>query len=525
MPNDTTTTQHGPVLIAGGGPAGLATAAELAFHGVASILVEPRPLVSHTRPRAKTTSPRTMELFRRWGIADAVRQAAPLKPEWCRKVVFCTTLDGEVITAFDDAFGMRGEPSDLMAEGGQQVPQPVVEEVLREHLRSTGLVDLRFGERVVGLTESTDFVTTDIVREDGSTYQITTPYVVGADGSKGVTRDAIGATLEGVSAPRGNLNAVFRAPGLKPSIGDAIHYWVIGPEVKATLGPLDREGIWWTGLGGVDPSCTAEQAVAYIAALTGRPAEETGIELLATDPWVPRMMIADRYATDRVFLVGESAHVNPPFGGHGFNTCVGDAVNVGWKLAAVLQGWAGPGLLASYEPERRRVAQETIDSAVRNMQASGPDIPLDAERLQETKYEEFNSLGLVLGYGYYGSPVVVADDEEPPFSVLTYTPSTAPGSRLPHLWLEPGHALYDDLGKGLTLIHPRDADAGSVAGLQAEAAALGIPLTVLPAPPAWAQEPFLLVRPDQHIAWRGAVLDADALGRVVGRLASTATTV
>jgi 2-polyprenyl-6-methoxyphenol hydroxylase-like FAD-dependent oxidoreductase len=506
-----------PVLIAGGGPAGLATAAELAHHGIRSIVIEPRPTVSHSRPRAKTTSPRTMELFRRWGIADAVREAAPLKPEWCRRVVFCTTLNGEVITAFDNAFGMRAEPSDLFAEGGQQVPQPVVEEVLRSHLQSSGLVDFRFGDRVAGLIESREAVTCEIRRPDESSYTLTAEYVAGCDGARGATRDAIGSTLIGMSSPRSNLNAVFRAPRLRPAIGRAIQYWAIGPDVKGAIGPLDHDGLWWAGLGGMDATCTEERAVELFAALTGQPASEIGFELLATDPWVPRMLIADRYATDRVFLVGESAHVNPPFGGHGYNTCVGDAVNLGWKLAAALQGWAGPGLLKTYELERRAVAQQTIDSAARNLEASGPDIARTAERIQETKYEEFNALGLVLGYSYHDSPIVITTDPPPAFDVVHYTPSTAPGSRLPHAWLEPGHALFDDLGRGFTLLHPCGADTAQVAQFESAAARRGIPLTVTPAPAGEPDEPFLLVRPDQHIAWRGHILAEAVLLHAAGR--------
>jgi len=503
-----------PVLIAGGGPAGLAAAAELAHHGVRSIVVEPRARVSHSRPRAKTTSARTMEIFRRWGVAAAVRENAPLKPEWCRTVVFCDTLDGEAITRFDDAFGLRAEPCDLVAEGGQQVPQPIVEEVLRTHLRSTGFVELRLGERVTGMRETGDGVTCEIAREDGSTYRTTAQYVLGCDGSRGVTRDAICSTLHGVSSPRSNLNTVFRAPGLRPAMGDAVQYWVIGPEVKATMGPLDREGTWWAGLGGIDATCTEERAVELLSALVGRQAADTGIELTATDPWVPRMLIADRWASDRIFLVGESAHVNPPYGGHGFNTCVGDAVNIGWKLAAVLQGWADPGLLASYERERRDVAQRTIDSATRNLAASGPDIARTAEGIQRSKHEEFHSLGLVLGYSYHGSPAVLAD-EAPSFDVANYTPSTLPGARLPHVWISRDHSLYDDLGRGFTLIRPRGSDS-DVAAFEADAAARRIPLKVIPAPPTWGLEHHLLVRPDQHIAWRGVRLDASVPEYVVG---------
>ena len=128
--------------------------------------------------------------------------------------------------------------------------------------------------------------------------------------------------------------------------------------------------------------------------------------MLASDPWLARMLVADRFAAGRVFLVGESAHVNPPWGGHGFNTSVGDAVNVAWKIAAVEHGWAAAALLASYEPERRRVIEQTVASAAANMRSLAHDLPPDAQAIQRAKRSEFHSLGLVLGYSYAGSPVI-----------------------------------------------------------------------------------------------------------------------
>ncbi|WP_446680220.1 aromatic-ring hydroxylase C-terminal domain-containing protein, partial [Amycolatopsis pithecellobii] len=162
-----------------------------------------------------------------------------------------------------------------------------------------------------------------------------------------------------------------------------------------------------------------------------------------------------------------------------------------------------PGLLASYEAERRGVAEQTLASAVRNLQATGPALAPIAEAIQASKTEEFHSLGLVLGYSYAGSPVVANGEEPPALDVSSYVPSTHPGSRLPHAWTAPGRTLYDDLGRGLTVLHPRAADPDAVAGF---AVAQGIPLTILPAPAGWPQEwagDFLVVRPDQHIAWRG----------------------
>jgi hypothetical protein len=217
--------------------------------------------------------------------------------------------------------------------------------------------------------------------------------------------------------------------------------------------------------------------------------------------------------------------VNPPWGGHGFNTSVGDAVNIAWKIAAVLQGWASERLLASYDPERRDVVEKTVASAASHLSKMAGDLPQDEASIQQAKGPEFYSLGLVLGYSYAGSPVIQPSAGPPALTGATsyvptsdpgsYVPASDPGARLPHWWLPDGSSLYDHLGPGFTLLRPdpgcgRDerisggpASEAAVADLLRRARDRRIPLTVVQAPPSypWAEE-FLLVRPDQHIAWR-----------------------
>ena len=514
---DVTAPASTAVLIAGGGPSGLAAAAELSLHGIGCVLIEPRQQVSHRRPRAKTTSIRTMEHLRRWGLADQLRAAAPLKVAWSQRVIFCRSLSGARITEFDGAFGLTTERDSRFAEPGQQVPQPVVEQVLRAHLTGRPGVDLRFGHAVTALAQEDGRVTVTVRAADGAEYLLRARYVLGCDGAGGVVRDQIGARYVGRSDPRPNFNVVFRAPGLDTHLGPAVQYWVVGGPTTGLIGRLDLAGTWWAIMPNVEAGYGLAHASELITGLIGAPAEH---EVLATDPWTARMLIADRFGQGRVFLVGESAHVNPPWGGHGFNTSVGDAVNIAWKIAAVLRGWAAPELLASYSRERRGVVEQTVASAEANMRSLAGDLTADEAAIQRAKRPEFHSLGLVLGYSYAGSPVVQPSAcPEPAADTTRYVPAADPGARLPHAWLPDGSSLYDHLGTGFALVGPaRSHRAGQCKELASRARERGIPVTVCEPPDdyPWRDE-FLLVRPDQHIAWRAADPAGIDLDVVTGR--------
>ncbi|MGY1747678.1 FAD-dependent monooxygenase [Modestobacter sp. SYSU DS0511] len=523
-----------PVLVVGGGPSGLAAAIELGRRGVEVLVLEPRTELDPLRPRAKTTSVRTMEHLRRWGLADRLRAVSPLPVAHAQDVVFCTGLFGHEITRFPHAFGLTPEPVEEYAEPGQQAPQPLVEQVLRDAVRELPTVTLLAGWRAVSVTDGPAAARAEVEAPDGTRTTVTADWLLGCDGSGGISRRAIGARYEGASGTLPNVSITFRSRDLdaRPLCALGVHYWVIGARHGGLMGRLDLDGTWWAIVQGVDGTAPGVDPVALVRDLVGA---DVDVDVLATDPWSARMLLADRYRGQRVFLVGDAAHLNPPWGGHGFNTCVGDAVNLGWKLAAVLGGWAPESLLGSYEPERRPVAERTIATAGAQEAFLAPSFAagdLDAEtpagqelravlvqRLQ-VKDPEFHSLGLVLGYDYPDSPVVVPDGAPVPGPELqTFTPSAHPGARLPHAWLPDGRSVYDALGPEFTLVRLTPAPDGAPDGVLDAAERLGVPVQLLDLSGVAGLRgrygaDLLLVRPDQHVAWRGSAPDdADRLLR------------
>lgn len=505
-----------PVVIVGGGPVGLTLALELAWHGVACTILERRVAVDHLRPRAKTTNVRSMEHFRRLGVADAIRSRAPLRPAWNRRATFCTSLGGVEIASFDDIFAIRAERDDDFAECGQQITQPLLEDVLRDAVSGNELITFLVGVTVVTVSQDARGVAAEYDDASGGRIVLDADYAVGADGAGSITRGAAGIAMDrGVQLPT-NISVTFRMAGLdrRSTLPTALHYWVVNSTTQGVIMRLDPTETYSATVAGVsDPETDPHE---LIERLTGFPVDA---EILATDAWAARITVADSYSRGRIFLAGDAAHQNPPWGGHGFNTGIGDAVNLGWKLAATLNGWAGERLLASYEPERRPIAEQTIAVAAGNMRAispatleaiaddpqlRGPGAPAIRDGVREAKDGEFHSLGLVLGYRYDASPIIHNDGPNKSTDALdpvTYAPSWTPGARMPHRWLADGGSVYDLLGDGFTLFVP--ADCTGWPELVDAAMGSGVPLVVH----AGTEPEFVLVRSDGHIAWHGKVTE------------------
>lgn len=528
------------VVIAGGGPVGLSLAVELGQRGVRCVVVEPRARISYRVPRAKTMSIRTMEHARRWRLAERMRRIAPLPPDWPAQAVYCTSLTGYELHRFDNVFGMRPVPEG--AEAAMQLPQPYVEEFLRGVLRDLPSVRLLLGSRVTGMTQDGDSVRVRVREEnapaleghdgradDGET-QLSAQYAVACDGAASPLRTLLGIGQTRSSFDHWYLNLVLRSASLlelaESRLGRAVHYWVVSSQTSGVLGPMDGTGIFFVTLPGVDAELSDDQVLHHVAQLVG---EEVEAEILSRDQWHAKGAIADQFRLGRIFLAGDAAHTNPPWGGHGFNTGVGDAVNLGWKLSATLQGWGGPGLLDTYDAERRPVARRTLRDAVANMEAlseaaHAPEVLAEhesdararlGEEIARLKRPEFFSRGLVLGYDYASSPLSVntVADAPPLADSVEYQPSTVPGVRLPHAWLGPDVALYDRLGPRFSVVVV--GDLPDPAGFVQAATELGLgdlPIVRVPAGLAAGLESpaLILVRPDQHIAWRGPFEPPDA---------------
>ncbi|WP_108646980.1 FAD-dependent monooxygenase [Polynucleobacter rarus] len=522
---------HPAVLIVGAGPVGLASAIELGRRGIECLVIERNERVGYA-PRAKTTNARTREHFRRWGIADQLRKASPLGLNYPSNVVFCTRLSGYELMRFENSFYCAPGRNPLYSEHSQWIPQYTVEEVMRAYALTLPSVKILFNTELLEVQNTPQHVLASYKnRQSGDITQIQCAYLIGADGSRSKVREVIDAKMEGQQGLSKNYNIVFSAPGLDKAheLGPAIMYWQVNPEAPGLIGPMDRDR-WFFMPTGVDKDAKFD-----LNGATELIKKSTGIDLpyevLSSDEWIASRLIATHYSKGRIFLAGDACHLHPPFGGYGMNMGIADGVDLGWKIAANLQGWGGTELLNSYELERRPVHDLVMNEAVVNHAVLGNQLWREGledndangetlrqqigQQIERSKMREFTTLGVILGYRYEHSPVMLYDGQPyPENDFINYVPSSRAGCLAPHAWLHDGSSLYDHFGMGFTLLFSDQNSHPAAESLIIAAQELRIPLKVIhPTESAIGQlypKRFTLIRPDQHVAWTGDEIANDA---------------
>lgn len=523
-----------PVLIVGGGPVGLAASIELAWQGIENLLVERRD-GSINHPKMNQVSVRTVEFCRRWGIADKVRQSS-IPEDFPRSYRFVTATAGYELAHYD--FPARKDaPCINSPEAIQRCSQIFFDPILRDHAAVLGGSRFAYAHELKSFEQDETGVTAEVAAlEDGTAKRIRAQYMIACDGAESGVRDALGVKLDGDMSMNFNVNAFFRATDHDALFGNgrAVMQWIIdGDGVWGDIVSINGKDLWRFSLmrleNGHVPSF--EEMGRHLRQAVGR---DLDFEIVSVLPWERRRVVAERYQAGRVILAGDAVHQMSPTGGFGMNTGIQEAVDAAWKIAAVLDGWGGAKLIESYQTERQPVAWAIVDEAARNFNQfaklpKGGDVNSDTaeadalrKAIGETIYaerfdREYDMEGVPLGYRYEGSPLVVPDGTpEPPFEVMTYTPTARPGHRAPHAWIGDGRSTLDLFGKGFALL--RFGGAAESEALETAARDRGVPLTVHDIEDEQIaglyERHYVVVRPDGHVAWRDDSVPADAGGLV-----------
>src|SRR5262245_4041360 len=529
------TPTHTPVLIVGAGPVGLALAGDLGWRGVGCTLIEKTEgKVEH--PKMDLIGVRTMEFCRRWGIADRVRDA-PYPPDYPQDYVWLESFTGYEFGR--EKFPGRGFEA-LPKESPQKrerVPQDMFDPIIKQWATEFPSVTLKHNTELIGFKDhGTHVAATVRDTRTGETREITADYMIGTDGGASFVRETLGIGMSGHPALTYTTNVIFRCPDL-PSLhnkGKGYRFIFIGPEgtwltiVAINGGDRFRMSL----VGSAEKVTHTEDDIRK--ALRRAMGKDFDYEILSTMRWVRRELVADSYGRGRVFMAGDAIHLTSPTGALGMNTGMQDAVDLGWKLDAVLKGWGGPNLLATYEIERKPVAVRNIKASTDNLERMlalrtthkpPPEMfqPGSAGDIARKKYgdwytelmrHEWFMNGYHLGYRYDTSPIVSPDGTSaPPLEGQTYTQTARPGARAPHAWIGEGRSTLDLYGRGFVLLR-LGADAPTGDGIVRAFAAAGVPLHVetlaLPEVRKLYERALVLVRPDGHVAWRADKEPADA---------------
>ena len=516
------------VVVVGGGPVGVALAIDLAGRGISCAVVERRTELSRI-PKGQNLNQRTMEHFRFWGLAEQLRAARTMPPG---SPIGTVVAYGDLMSEFWHAPAGREQVAEYFLEADERLPQYRTEEVLRRRLAELP-VDTWFGWRATGLDQDDAGVRVSVER-DGEQQTLAAEFVVGCDGARSVVAEQGGVDRAGTDFDQVVALAVFRSPELDELLErfpPRSTYRVVAPYLKgywAFFGRIDAEGGWFFHAPlpeGRTPADVDVEQMLHRAVGTEFPHDLEHVGF-----WDLRVQVARGYRSGRAFIAGDAAHTHPPYGGFGLNNGLEDAVNLSWKLAAVLQGWGGEGLLDSYTPERRGVFRDIGENIIaanihREREFVERWSPEQDRAGFEAAFAEIASAGahiVARDYEphYEGSPIVAG----PPGAVIsahgTHSRRARAGHHLAPQLLSSGQNALDALGPGFTLL-ALDAPEDAAAEFARAAACIGMPLTVLTDTAAGGRAEYdarlVLVRPDQHVAWAGQTLpdDLDQLVRTV----------
>jgi 2-polyprenyl-6-methoxyphenol hydroxylase-like FAD-dependent oxidoreductase len=556
-----TETRTIPVAIVGGGPVGLMLALFLDRYGVRSVIFNSEAEV-RPHPKGSSHNSRTMEHHRRLGIAPNIR-AFSLPPERPTDVTYVTRITGWELARLRMPSELEKQRTVASSPLTHQVPEPIlranqmyVEAFLLAHARTRPNITVRFGFQACAFTDDDAGVTVEAeaVAGDAKGARETSretwraQYLVGCDGGRSFVRRSLALRYHGfakLDAPHygGRMVAThLRAPTLyKDHLADkhGWQYWTVNADARMTLISLRGDEEFLVFSKARDDADAPPDDAAMAKHIQRAIGADVPMTMLDHRLWTAGVaLVAEQFIAGRVILAGDAAHLFTPTGGFGMNTGMDDSSNLSWKLAAILQGWGGPQLLQSYETERRPVAERntraardlnvhlasvTVPDAVEQDSAEGEAARRHVSAQFATFGEEFASLGVQLGARYDGSPLIAADGVPPADNYVRYAPSSMPGGRMPHFWLDAGRgygsSVFDRLPFGFTLLRI-GGGASKASGMETAARARNIPFAVLDVAAAEVRDlygcDYVLVRPDQYIAWRGNALPLDP-GRLLDR--------
>ncbi len=531
-----------PVIIVGGGPVGMTLALALAQQGVRSVLFNNREGTT-THPRLDVINPRTLEIFRRLGISDAVRAAGnPLNQH--QAVHVARSYAGEPVWKFDDETMLMGSTlrsREIIKDHGRDGSYPLepmhrisqmrLEPVLKAAVDAHPLCEILFGWEVHDIEEQAGCVTVHAENvKSGEQRTVIGQYLAGCDGPESITRRRLGVEYLGLRDLVGEIFTIhLRSKALQNKFVDGIppwHVWSINPHWRAIfVNPNGGED--YVVHKGVPPA-EGQDLHALVQEFIQDP--DIDQEILLSSVWKPQFIVAESYGRGRIWIVGDAGHQYMPTGGMGLNTGLSEAYNLAWKLVAMVKGWGGDALLESYGIERQPVAVAARDhvrlcaAAVLGMmhgENEGPHVREPIEERAPRIERLYNAWGAEFGYCYANdrdgnSPIIDAGNDPLPFyDHVEYRPTTRAGARLPSLLREDGEAVFDLLDReGFTLLD-LSAKGGDTASLQAAAKQRGVPMKLLRLAEPYARDvyaaDYVLVRPDEFVAWRGNALPDDPL--------------